>query len=98
MGFGKKLKKAFKKVTKVVSKVAPGAGDLLGGGDKGGKEQVQAPEVQAPVQNIQATTEVAKKEVDEDGDADTESAKKKARSGGKKGLSVARSSGSGLNI
>lgn len=95
MGFGKKLKKAFKKV----SKIATGGAGIpgLGGGDKEKKEQVQAPEVQAP-QNVQATTEVAKKEVDEDGDADTESAKKKARAGGKKGLSVARSSGSGLNI
>lgn len=101
MGFGKKLKKAFKKVTKVVSKVGGGAIPGLGGGGEKEKEkpvQQVAPEVQAPPQTLQATTEVAKKEVDEDGDSDTEAAKKKARSGGKKGLSVARSSGSGLNI
>lgn len=97
MGFGKKLKKAFKKVTKVVS---GSAGGLLGGGGREKEKPVQqvAPEVQAPPQTLQATTEVAKKETDEDGDADTEAAKKKARAGGKKGLSVARSSGSGLNI
>ena len=100
MGFGKKLKKAFKKVTKVVSKVGGGAIPGLGGGGGEKEKPVQqvAPEVAAPPQTLQATTEVAKKEVDEDGDADTEAAKKKARSGGKKGLSVARSSGSGLNI
>lgn len=92
MGFGKKLKKAFKKVTKIAGGL-PGVG---GGDDKKEKVQQVAPEVQAPA--LQATTEVAKKEVDEDGDADTESAKKKARATGKKGLSVARSSGSGLNI
>lgn len=96
MGFGKKLKKAFKKVTKVVSGgLIPGLG---GGGEKEKPVQQVAPEVQAPPPTLQATTEVAKKETDEDGDADTEAAKKKARSGGKKGLSVARSSGSGLNI
>lgn len=94
MGFGKKLKKAFKKV----SKIATGGAGVLGlGGEDKPKDQVQAPEVQAP-STVQATTEVAKKEVDEDGEADTEAAKKKARAGGKKGLSVARSSGSGLNI
>lgn len=91
MGFGKSLKKAFKKVTKIASGGIPG----LGGDDKP-KVQQAPPEVVAPT--LQATTEVAKKEVDEDGDADTEASKKRARSGGKKGLSVARSSGSGINI
>lgn len=91
MGFGKSLKKAFKKVAKIAS-------NPLGGGDDGGKRQVeQAPEVAAP-QVIQATTEVAKKEGDEGDDADTEAAKKKARSGGKKTLSVARGSGTGVNL
>lgn len=94
MGFGKRLKKAFKKATKIATGGVGIPG--LGGEDKP-KDQVQAPEVQAP-STVQATTEVAKKEVDEDGEADTEAAKKKARAGGKKGLSVARSSGSGLNI
>lgn len=89
MGFGKSLKKAFKKVAKI-------AGNPLGGGNDEKPREV-APEVQ-PAPIVQTTTEVAKKDTDQTDDSDTEAAKKKARAGGKKGLSVARSSGSGLNI
>lgn len=89
MGFGKSLKKAFKKVAKVAT------GGALGGGEE---KQKQAPEVVQAPQSLQATTEVAKKETDETDDADTEAAKKKARAGGKKTLSVARGSGTGVNL
>ena len=106
MGFGKKLKKAFKKVTNVVSKVGGGAldpiGSIIGGKDKEPEKVVEAaPAVQAPPptpQAIQTTTEVAKKETDGEDEGDTEAAKKAARRGGKKNLSVARSSGTGINI
>lgn len=88
---GKKVKKAFKSVTKTVTKVA--GGNILGGNDK-------APEVVAAPPQVQQAqkVEVAKEEVHDDIDKDTESAKKAARAKGKQGLSVARSAGSGLNV
>lgn len=90
---GKKVKKAFKSVTKAVTKVA--GGNILGGNDKA----KQAPEVVAAPQVQQAQkVEVAKEEVHDDIDKDTESAKKAARAKGKQGLSVARAAGSGLNV
>lgn len=45
-----------------------------------------------------AVVEAPKEDTANEDNADTESAKKAARSRGKRGLSVARSSGSGLNI
>ncbi len=84
----KKIKKAVKKVTGVFTKPIKG---LL----KQDHPAAQAVQQQAatPAQSV----EVAKEDVDEDG-KDTESAKKAARAKGKRGLSVSRSSGSGLNI
>lgn len=87
MGLFKKIKKAIKKVTKV------GSGGLLGGDDK----PKQAAEV-APPPGAAAVVEAPKDEVLDADDADTESARKTAKAKGKKSLSVARSSGSGLNI
>jgi hypothetical protein len=93
MGFGKKLKKAFKKVTKAVG----AGGALLGGGDEKKKAaEVSAPEpAQAPAASV---VEAPKEDADTTDDSDTEAAKKAARARGKRGLSVARSSGTGLNI
>lgn len=92
MGFGKKLKKAFKKVTKI----AGGGVDLLGGGDE--KKDRPAAEVAAPPAGAAAVVEAPKEDGVDADDADTEAARKAAKAKGKKNLSVARSSGSGLNI
>uniref|UniRef100_A0AAU7VH05 Virion assembly protein n=1 Tax=Escherichia phage vB_EcoS_P1338 TaxID=3161150 RepID=A0AAU7VH05_9CAUD len=95
---GKKIKKAVKKITKPVEKVAKGAvgavGGVLGQGEKSGV-QVMEQAAPPPAQIIEAPT---KGDVETEDDAQTESGKKKARAGGKKSLSVARSSGGGLNI
>lgn len=93
----KKVKKAVKKVvrqvTKPVEKVAKGALGALAGG---------VPTPEAPEANVPApaaAVEVATPEtVEHEDDAQTEAGRKKARAGGKKSLSVARSSGGGLNI
>lgn len=95
---GKKVKKFVSKATKVVNKVAKvsGAGGLIGGGDndKSGK----APPMEAPQTQMLGQVEAPKDETTEDIDKDTEAARKAAKRGGKGGLSVARSGGSGLNI
>lgn len=98
----KVVKKAVRKITKPVEKVAKGAVGAVGGVlGQGGQPDVQAIEQAAPVaapppaQIIEAPT---KGDVETEDEAQTESGKKKARAGGKKSLSVARSSGGGLNI
>ncbi|MCY4713701.1 hypothetical protein LI086_22480 [Escherichia coli] len=89
MGWGKKIrksvKKAIKKVTKPIEKVVKEAGKVVGG-------------VAGAPPAAQIIEPPSKDDVDYDDDAQTESGKKKARAGGKKSLSVARSSGGGLNI
>lgn len=83
----KKLKKFFKSTS--ISH------QLLGKDDK--KEKAAAPvEAAAPAPAAQVVE--APKEDTTEVDDSSESAKKAARSRGKRGLSVARSSGSGLNI
>lgn len=89
---GKKVKKFVKSVTKVASKV-PGSGFQDGGGKK-----VEAPPMEAPSTQMLGQVEAPKEEATEDLDKDTEAARKAAKRGGKQGLSVARSGGSGLNI
>lgn len=101
---GKKVKKIVKKVTKPVEKVVKKvtkevtrpikqvAGALAGGA--GGAQVVEVPQPTAAAQIV----DVPEKEVSTEDAAQTESSRKKARSGGKKSLSVARSSGGGLNI
>ncbi|WAT31167.1 hypothetical protein [Pseudomonas sp. GXZC] len=86
MGF---LKKAFKKVVKVVS-------NPLGGGDDKKAPDVVAPEAPAPAPA--AVVEAPKNDDNVDDDADTEAAKRAAKAKGKRGLSVARSQGTGLNV
>lgn len=97
---GKKIKKTFKKITKPIEKVAKGAvgavGGVLGQGEKSGVQVMeQAAPPPPPAQIIEAPT---KGDVETEDEAQTESGKKKARAGGKKSLSVTRSSGGGLNI
>lgn len=99
---GKKIKKVVKKtvrkITKPVEKAVKGTvGALAGGGKPDVKVVEQAAPVSAPppAQIIDAPT---KGDVETEDEAQTESGKKKARAGGKKSLSVARSSGGGLNI
>ncbi|QNJ57518.1 tail assembly protein [Pseudomonas phage PlaquesPlease] len=97
MGLGKSLKKAVKKITKV-AKGAVGAtigGGLLGG-DKpegGGAAVVEAPPPPAAAAPVQAPLDGSTTE-----NTDTEADKKSSRSRGKRGLSVARSTGTGLNV
>ena len=99
---GKKIKKAVKKVTKSVKKVVKEvarpvkqvAGALAGGA--GEAQVVEVPQAAAtPAAQI---VDVPEKEVSTEDEAQTESGRKKARAGGKKSLSVARSSGGGINI
>ena len=103
---GKKIKKAVKKVTKPITKavkkvtkevtrpVKQVAGALAGG--VGEAQVVEVPQAAAtPAAQI---VDVPEKEVSTEDEAQTESGRKKARAGGKKSLSVARSSGGGINI
>lgn len=98
---GKKIKKAVKKVTKSVKKVVKEvarpikqvAGGLAGGA--GEAQVVEVPQAATPAAQI---VDVPEKEVSTEDEAQTESGRKKARAGGKKSLSVARSSGGGINI
>lgn len=98
---GKKIKKAVKKVTKsvkkVVKEVARPVKQIAGGlaGSAGVAQEVEVPAAQAPAAQI---VDVPEKEVSTEDEAQTESGRKKARAGGKKSLSVARSSGGGINI
>ena len=100
---GKKIKKAVKKVTKSVKKVVKEvarpvkqvAGALAGGA--GEAQVVEVPQAAAATPAAQIV-DVPEKEVTTEDEAQTESGRKKARAGGKKSLSVARSSGGGINI
>lgn len=83
MGLFKKIKKALSKAT----------GGVVGGGG----EKPKAAEVAAPVAAA-AVVEAPKEELVEEDVADTEASRKAAKAKGKRGLSVARSSGSGVNI
>lgn len=87
---GKKVKKAVKKVTKPLRKVAKQVGALGGGSPK-------EPNVPDP---IPPAVEVAapKEDAETDTGKDTESSKRKTQSRGKSKLTVARASGRGLNI
>lgn len=100
---GKKIKKAVKKVTNSVKKVAKEvtrpvkqvASGLAGvAGVAGEAQAVEVPQA-APAAQI---VDVPEKEVSTEDEAQTESGRKKARADGKKSLSVARSSGGGINI
>lgn len=100
---GKKIKKAVKKVTKSVKKVVKEvarpvkqvASGLAGGAGEAQVVEVPQPAAATPAAQI---VDVPEKEVSTEDEAQTESGRKKARAGGKKSLSVARSSGGGINI
>ncbi len=89
----KKVKKAVKKVTNEVTRPVKQAVGALAGG-AGEAQVVEAPQA-APAAQI---VDVPEKEVTTEDEAQTESGRKKARADGKKSLSVARSSGGGINI
>jgi hypothetical protein len=104
---GKKIKKAIKKVTKAVTKVAdPGnVVKKLAGNDEPKQEAAAAPvaapapvAAAAPAPVAAANVEAPKDTSEGEDDADTDAAKKAARAKGKRGLSVARSAGTGINI
>lgn len=99
---GKKIKKAVKKVTKSVKKVVKEVTrpvKQIAGGLAGGAGEAQVVEVPQPAATPAAQiVDVPEKEVSTEDEAQTESGRKKARAGGKKSLSVARSSGGGINI
>lgn len=99
---GKKIKKAVKKVTKSVKKVVKEVArpvKQVAGGLAGGAGEAQVVEVpQAAATPAAQIVDVPEKEVSTEDEAQTESGRKKARAGGKKSLSVARSSGGGINI
>lgn len=94
---GKKIKKAVKKVTKPITKAVKKVARPLSGlaGGAGEAQVVEVPQAASPAAQI---VDVPDKEVSTEDEAQTESGRKKARSGGKKSLSVARSSGGGINI
>ncbi|URX37644.1 hypothetical protein FNPHOIGM_00007 [Dickeya phage DchS19] len=103
MGFFKKVKKAVSKVVKQATKapenLVKGAAALATG--QGGEttvieKETPATQVAAPAPATQVETPTV--ETDDENTSDTESDKKKARAGGKKSLSIARSSGNGINI
>lgn len=91
MGFGKSLKKAVKKI----SKVADPAG-LTGKGDDEKPKQEAAASVTTPPAAVQV--EAPKEDSTTADESDTEATKKSAASRGKRGLQVARSPGTGVNI
>lgn len=99
---GKKIKKAVKKVTKSVKKVVKEVTrpvKQVASGLAGGAGEAQVVEVpQAAATPAAQIVDVPEKEVSTEDEAQTESGRKKARAGGKKSLSVARSSGGGINI
>lgn len=91
----KTVKKAVKKVAKEVTRPVKQVASGLAGG-AGEAQVVEVPQAAAtPAAQI---VEVPDKEVTTEDEAQTESGRKKARAGGKKSLSVARSSGGGINI
>lgn len=99
---GKKIKKSVKKVTKSVKKVVKEVArpvKQIASGLAGGAGEAQVVEVpQAAATPAAQIVDVPEKEVSTEDEAQTESGRKKARAGGKKSLSVARSSGGGINI
>lgn len=91
----KSVKKAVKKVAKEVTRPVKQAAGVLAGG-AGEAQVVEVPQAAAtPAAQI---VDVPEKEISTEDEAQTESGRRKARSGGKKSLSVSRSSGGGINI
>ncbi|AVJ51914.1 host range protein [Escherichia phage Ebrios] len=99
---GKKITKAVKKVVREVARpvkqaakeitrpIKQVAGALAGTPDM--------PEIAPPTPSAALVEVPQQEEAQTDTDADTAASRKKARAGGKKSLSVARSAGGGINI
>lgn len=87
MGLFKKIRKA---VSKAIKKPLSAVAGLAGLADV-----PKAPDAPDPAAVV---VDTPKEEAKEEDGAQTESGKKKTKSGGKKSLSVARSSGGGINI
>lgn len=100
MGLFKKIKKAVKKVvksvTKPVEKVAKGAVGAITGNDA--PEVVVQAQDTAPDPSAVAVDVPTNTTADTDTEENTESAKRKINAGGKRSLSIARSSGTGINL
>lgn len=89
---GKQIAKVVKKVVKEVARPVKKVASGLASGLAGGAGEVEVPQAAAQI------VDVPEKEVSTEDEAQTESGRKKSRAGGKKSLSVARSSGGGINI
>lgn len=106
MGFFKKIKKAVKNVVKAVGKpiekTGKEVGKAVGGALGAGKQEIIQQEAPVPVVTAPPPAQIVdvpeQDKAEGEDEAQTESARKKARAGGKKSLSVARSSGGGINI
>ncbi|URY10926.1 virion assembly protein [Shigella phage ESh7] len=106
MGFFKKVKKAVKKVVREVSrpveKAGKEVGKVVGGALGAGKREIIQQEAPAPVVTAPPPAQIVdvpeQDKAEGEDAAQTESSRKKERAGGKKSLSVARSSGGGINI
>lgn len=90
MGF---LKKAVKKLRKVVKKAVGSVTELTGLA-----QQPEAPQVPEQVVQAQAAEAPPKQDIIEDTGEETESGRRKIARTGKRALGVARTSGSGINI
>jgi len=101
MGFLKKIKKAVSKVVKqAADPIKTVAGAIAGGENQQQQQEAPTPAAQVvapPAPATQVETPNVSTEGDEDS-ASTESDLKKNRANGKKSLSVARSSGNGINL
>lgn len=97
---GKIIKKVVNKVTKATGIKDPILGDDpdKAKADAAAATVAAAPVVAAPPPVAAAVVEAPKSTTDGTDEADTDAAKKAARAKGKRGLSVARSSGTGINI
>ena len=106
MGFFKKIKKAVKKVVeevgKPIEKAGKEVGKAVGGALGAGKQEIIQQEAPAPVVAAPPPAQIVdvpeQDKAEGEDEAQTESARKKASAGGNKSLSVARSSGGGINI
>lgn len=88
---GKKIKKVVKKLTKPVEKLAKGVvGGIVPKPDMPSQQEAPTP--------AQLVEPPAQEKAESEDAAQTEAGRKKARSGGKKSLSIARNSGGGINI
>ncbi|HFK4065590.1 TPA: hypothetical protein ACJI8J_004571 [Kluyvera georgiana] len=100
MGLFKKIKKAVKKVVKSVTKpveqVAKGAVGAVTGGAP--EVVVQAQDTAPAEQSAVAVDVPNSSNADTEVEDTTESAKRKINAGGKRSLSISRSSGTGINL